>query len=67
MYRDKRFRVVIGIGLNLSNREPTTCVDAAIEDVHSRLHAGTAAVQPVEPEARRERSALQSCVAQHEG
>ncbi|PRW20579.1 biotin-- ligase 2-like [Chlorella sorokiniana] len=32
-YRDQLFHIVIGVGLNLSNREPTTCVDALIEAV----------------------------------
>ena len=50
-YRDKRFRVVIGIGLNLSNREPTTCVNAAIEEERNRLQIPDAA-EPVQPEAR---------------
>ena len=36
-YREQRFRVVLGVGLNVSNREPTTCVDAAIEQQHRRL------------------------------
>ncbi len=50
IYRDKRFRIVIGIGLNLSNREPTTCVDAAIEEEQKRLQILDAA-EPVQPEA----------------
>ena len=36
-YREQRFRVVLGVGLNVSNRAPTTCVDAAIEQQHRRL------------------------------
>jgi biotin--protein ligase len=30
-YRDGQFRVIVGVGINLSNRQPTTCVDALIE------------------------------------
>ena len=37
-YRDKQFRLTLGVGLNISNREPTTCVDAAIEMEHQRLN-----------------------------
>ena len=36
-YRDRQFRLTVGVGLNLSNREPTTCVDAAIEAKHHQL------------------------------
>lgn len=50
-YRDQRFRVVMGVGLNLSNREPTTCVDAAIEQLHRRLGLQGAPL-PVPPEVR---------------
>ena len=30
-YRNQLFYVIMGVGLNLSNRQPTTCVDALIE------------------------------------
>ena len=29
-YRDKQFHVIMGVGLNLANRQPTTCVDELI-------------------------------------
>jgi len=47
-YRNQRFQVVIGIGLNLSNRQPTTCVDALIEEKHREmgLEGAPQAVQP---------------------
>ncbi|KAH9299514.1 hypothetical protein KI387_031196, partial [Taxus chinensis] len=37
-YRSKRFSVTIGIGLNLDNEEPTTCLNALIQDLTSRSH-----------------------------
>lgn len=30
-YRDHKFHLVAGIGLNLDNREPTTCINALVE------------------------------------
>ena len=36
-YRDQAFHVVIGTGINLSNRNPTTCIDALIEERHKKL------------------------------
>ena len=36
-YRARRFATVTGVGLNLANREPTTCVDALITARHSEL------------------------------
>lgn len=48
-YRNQQFHVVIGVGLNLSNRQPTTCIDALIEEKHRELNLeGTP--QPVKPE-----------------
>lgn len=32
-YREKKFNVVIGIGLNVANRKPTTCLDALMQDL----------------------------------
>jgi biotin--protein ligase len=48
-YRNQQFQVVIGIGLNLSNRQPTTCVDALIEEKHRELKL-EGSPQPVQPE-----------------
>lgn len=31
-YRDKLFYVIMGVGLNVTNREPTTCVDALLAE-----------------------------------
>lgn len=48
VYRDQAFHVVIGTGINLSNRHPTTCIDALIEEQHKELSLpGTpATIQP---------------------
>lgn len=35
-YRDKEFVVTMGVGLNVSNREPSTCLDALISSVGSQ-------------------------------
>ncbi|CAM6107879.1 unnamed protein product [Calypogeia fissa] len=40
-YRAKTFNIVVGVGLNVGNREPTTCLDALIEE----LQEGSAAIQ----------------------
>jgi biotin--protein ligase len=48
-YRNQEFQVVIGVGLNVSNRQPTTCVDALIEEQYSRLGLAGAPL-PVQPE-----------------
>lgn len=37
-YRDQAFHVVIGAGINLSNREPTTCIDALVEAQQAKLN-----------------------------
>ena len=48
-YRDQAFHVVIGTGINLSNRHPTTCIDALIEEHHKKLCLpGTPATIPPE-------------------
>jgi biotin--protein ligase len=48
-YREARFHVVIGAGLNLANAQPTTCVDALVAARHAQLGLpGDAA--PVQPE-----------------
>ena len=44
-------QVVIGVGLNLANRQPTTCVDALVEACHRQLGL-PGAPTPVRPEAR---------------
>ena len=62
-YRDKRFRVVVGVGLNLSNRQPTTCVDAAIEDERSRLQVEPDVAGPIEPEVRPVCSVDRACLS----
>ena len=36
-YREGRFQVVVGVGLNLANAQPTTCVDALIRARHQQL------------------------------
>lgn len=45
-YRAKTFNIVVGVGLNVGNREPTTCLDALIEEL---LH-GVSAPTPVRQE-----------------
>ncbi len=48
-YRDQAFHVVIGTGINLSNRHPTTCIDALVEEQHKKLGLpGTPATIPPE-------------------
>lgn len=36
-YRSKEFQVVIGVGLNLDNSQPTTCVNDILQDRHAEL------------------------------
>ena len=48
-YRGGRFQVVVGVGLNLANRAPTTCVDALIDARHRQLGL-PGAPQPVQRE-----------------
>ena len=50
-YRGGRFQVVVGVGLNLANRAPTTCVDALIDARHRQLGL-PGAPQPVQREVR---------------
>lgn len=50
-YRDQAFHVVIGAGINLFNRQPTTCINALVKEQHDRLNLpGTPA--EIQPEAR---------------
>ena len=37
VYRARAFATVTGVGLNLANRQPSTCVDALIAERHSAL------------------------------
>lgn len=49
VYRARAFATVTGIGLNLANREPSTCVDALIAARHAKLALpGAAAPVPRE-------------------
>lgn len=34
------FNVITGVGLNLSNAQPTTCVNAVLHEAWSRYHTG---------------------------
>ena len=36
-YRSKEFQVVIGVGLNLDNSQPTTCVNDILQNRHAEL------------------------------
>ncbi len=36
-FRSKEFRVVIGVGLNLDNSQPTTCINDILHQQHSKL------------------------------
>ena len=45
-YRSKEFCVVIGVGLNLDNSQPTTCVNDALLRKHADLHQ-KALLQPI--------------------
>ena len=40
-YRSKEFQVVIGVGLNLDNSEPTTCVNDLLRQRHEELQLQT--------------------------
>ncbi|KAL4424720.1 hypothetical protein ABPG77_000063 [Micractinium sp. CCAP 211/92] len=42
-YRDRKFHVIMGVGLNLANRSPTTCVDALTEQAAAAAAAAGAA------------------------
>lgn len=37
-YRSKEFQVVVGVGLNLDNSQPTTCVNHLLQQQHTKLH-----------------------------
>ena len=50
-YRNARFHVVIGVGLNLTNAQPTTCVDALIAARLAQLGLPGEA-SPVQPEVQ---------------
>lgn len=45
-YRSKQFCVVIGVGLNLDNSQPTTCVNDVLQRKHSDLQQ-TASLQRI--------------------
>ena len=40
-YRAKEFQVVIGVGLNLDNSQPTTCVNDVLKHQHTHLQLQT--------------------------
>lgn len=55
-FRDKLFYVITGVGLNVANRLPTTCIDALIEAAAAARglpvqQQGAAALEPVSREA----------------
>lgn len=37
-YSCKKFNLVVGVGLNVRNRQPTTCLEALLEEVNSVSH-----------------------------
>jgi biotin--protein ligase len=43
-YREGQFHVIMGVGLNVSNREPTTCVQALVEAAASQATGTQAGV-----------------------
>lgn len=45
-------QVVIGVGLNLGNEEPSTCIDALLRGEHQRRTGGQDSSLSVSPEAR---------------
>lgn len=45
-------QVVIGVGLNLGNEEPSTCIDALLRAEHQRRTGGQDSSLSVSPEAR---------------
>ena len=59
-YRGGRFEVVVGVGLNLANRQPTTCVDALIEARHQQLGL-PGATMPLQPEVQCLQAMLFAC------
>lgn len=36
-YRSEEFQVVVGVGLNLDNSQPTTCVNNILRQQHTEL------------------------------
>lgn len=45
-----RAQVVVGIGLNVSNEEPSTCIDALLREEHGRHGSEPASSPAVSPE-----------------
>ena len=45
-YRSKEFQVVVGVGLNLDNSQPTTCVNDILRQQHAELQQQTV-LQPI--------------------
>jgi len=35
-YSAKKFHIVVGVGLNVGNRQPTTCLDALLEEINEQ-------------------------------
>jgi biotin--protein ligase len=35
-YSSKKFHIVVGVGLNVGNRQPTTCLDALLEEINEK-------------------------------
>lgn len=51
VYRDKQFQVIIGVGLNVSNVEPTTCINTELRRQAQQLDVPQGASLAVDTEA----------------
>ena len=50
-FRNGEFHVVTGVGLNLDNQTPTTCLNAVLKEQH-RQQGTAASFQPLQREVR---------------
>ena len=67
-YRSKLFHIIMGVGLNLSNRQPTTCVDTLIEQAAAAAAAAVGAAGGADaadgPQQQQQRQGGQHAAAQ---
>ena len=50
-YRSKEFQVIVGVGLNLDNSQPTTCINRIMQHQHAELQQQHE-LQPIAREVR---------------
>ncbi|KAL4422552.1 hypothetical protein ABPG75_008749 [Micractinium tetrahymenae] len=55
-YRERKFYVIMGVGLNLANQQPTTCVDALIEQAAAAAAAAARGGQQQQGQQAQQRS-----------